>query len=59
MKCKYCGAEMFLDDKDVYTGRGGICVVDKYWSCDCGASAFQEMASGKTEILDFYPPEGN
>lgn len=57
MKCEYCGAEMFLDDKDGYFGRGGVQVLDKYWSCDCGASAYQELVCGKTEILEFYPPE--
>lgn len=26
MKCEYCGAEMCLDDKDRYFGRGGVIV---------------------------------
>lgn len=57
MKCKYCGAEMFLDDKDSYIGRGGVCVIDKFFICDCGATAYQTLVSGETETLDFYPPE--
>lgn len=57
MKCKYCGTEMHLDDRDVYIGRGGLQVVNEYFICDCGASAYQELVSGKTEKLEFYPPE--
>lgn len=59
MRCKYCGAEMRLDDKDVTYGRGGVCVVDKYWCCDnCGASAYELWAGDKSDKLEFYPPEG-
>lgn len=58
MKCKYCGSEMCLDDKDSYIGKGGVCVVHKYFCCDdCGASAYEELVSGKSKILEFYPPE--
>ena len=57
MKCEYCGAKMLLDGDNVYIGEGGVYVVERYLSCDCGASAYQELVNGKTEILDFYPPE--
>ncbi|MDB2020709.1 hypothetical protein PM027_22010 [[Clostridium] symbiosum] len=59
MKCKYCGDDMFLDDKYFYIGRGGVQVVEKYWVCDCGASAYQKLVSGKTEYLEFCPSEDN
>ena len=55
MKCKYCGDDMFLDDKYFYIGSGAVQVV----VCDCGASAYQKLVSGKTEYLEFCPSEDN
>ena len=57
MKCKYCGAEMCLDDKDAHIFMGGVILVDKYWICDCGASAFEKLFLGGSVKLEFYPPE--
>lgn len=44
MKCKYCGNEMFLDDKD-FNFEG--CYND-YWLCEkCGAGAVEKVRYGK------------
>ena len=45
LKCKYCGNEMFLDDKD-FNFEG---CYDNYWLCKkCGAGAFEKVRYGKT-----------
>lgn len=57
MKCKYCNAEMRLDDCDTdYYGRGSINAgttkyssMNKYWYCDnCRAGVTEYIRGGKT-----------
>lgn len=45
MKCKECGNQMILDDKDFkFTG-----CVDKYWECEkCNASCLEEIRYSQT-----------
>ena len=46
MKCRYCGAEMRLDDVD-FNFKGNK---DNYWICDvleCYASCIEEIRYGK------------
>lgn len=50
MKCKYCNAEMRLDDVD-FNFRGNK---DNYWYCDkCGADACEKIRYGKSVKTEF------
>ena len=45
MKCKECGAEMFLDDKD-YNFKGNY---DNYWNCsNCKTSCIEQVRYNQT-----------
>lgn len=44
MKCKFCGKQMRLDDTD-FNFKGNF---DRYWVCECGASAFERVRYGIT-----------
>jgi len=44
MKCKECGSDMYLDDKD-YMFKG---CYDEYWSCEsCQTSCILKIRYGK------------
>lgn len=50
LKCKYCGNEMFLDDKD-FNFEG---CYDNYWLCEkCGAAAFEKVRYGKRFTVEW------
>lgn len=54
MKCKYCNAEMRLDDVD-FNFKGNK---DNYWVCDaCDANAFEKIRYGKSIKVDFEKGE--
>ena len=56
MECKYCKAEMRLDDVD-FNFKGNK---DNYFVCDnCNASALEKVRCGKTVDVIFIPCEDN
>ena len=57
MKCKECGAEMFLDDKD-YNFKGNY---DNYWCCEddnCLTSCIEEVRFGQS-FKEIWHSENN
>lgn len=54
MKCKFCEAEMRLDDVD-FNFKGNK---DNYWVCDnCQAYAFEKIRYGKSISVEFTESE--
>ena len=54
MECKYCKAEMRLDDVD-FNFKGNK---DNYFICDnCNASALEKIRYDKTVSVSFEPCE--
>ena len=51
LKCKYCGDEMFLDDKDYNFFNG---CYDNYWLCKkCGAIAIENVRYGNRVNIEW------
>lgn len=54
MKCKFCEAEMRLDDVD-FNFKGNK---DNYWVCDnCQSYAFEKIRYGKSISVEFKESE--
>ena len=56
MKCKECGAEMYLDDED-FNFKGNK---DKYWCCDkCETSCIEQIRFGQSFKEIWHSENGN
>lgn len=55
MKCRECGAEMYLDDKD-FNFKGNY---DNYWNCpDCQTSCIEQVRFGQS-FKEIWHSENN
>lgn len=56
MKCRECGAEMRLDDKD-FNFKGNY---DNYWDCDyCKTSCVEQIRYGKPYRESWHTEKDN